>query len=245
MNYIDTWNLYEYGWSRPTSTLDPSGMTITFAAEPLHPRPVTGPVESTFPRFAQGTEPLPGGSWTPKPHYDPTPPVFDPDAVPSGQQADEPCPKGPNPDHYADSDSRVDTKPWKYPNPNYVEGSKHDEGSDCSEQTLRHYTSVVAAQKTRANKETCSKLTWPLFMYSCNDIQRLRDNWDAYAEARRNRENRCFRGGNKGHQLATANAEFQVSFCEYLLRKKGCFGYTPPSEPRHPYHLLATLPTSR
>jgi Novel toxin 16 len=71
--------------------------------------------------------------------------------------------------------------------------------------------------------------------YNCKEMEALKDKWEACTKARRERDYRCFRGGDRDHQIARATAELQVSFGYYYLRKWGCEGYEPKWWENRPY----------
>lgn len=168
---------------------------------PLPPQPIFGPKPPA-------PFPLPPIAGPRPPAARPDPPV-------------EPRPVGPNPDDYpAGYPSK---KPWRCP----------ETQSDCSKNELAHLTAEVNRLCNKPDGEAeypAPSKIWSLW-WSCDAIEDLTHKWERCAEARRNRENRCFRGGDKGHRLQIAQAEYQVSYGYYLLRYWNCPGYGAPEPP--------------
>ena len=215
IRYNNGANLYEYVGDQPVTRVDPAGMWwIILGVEPAIPLdPYFIPETPAFPRI----------------YIPPTEPIFTPPQVPvmpvppgsPNSGPNEPRPVGPNPDHYPPG--YPSNKPWKC----------QKTESDCSEDELANLTSKVnkaCPDHGFVSFPSPSTIWFPMWRNSCGDMEKLKDRWDECAKARRVREHKCFRGGNKGHQLALANAEFQVSYAYYLLRSWPCPGYGPPAD---------------
>jgi len=180
--------------------VDALGMII-FKPMPVVPKPIAPP------------KPV-----APRPHL-PVPPVGSSDPSPGWREA---RPRAPKPsDLPAD---RPFKKPWRCP------GRDGRPDSDCPAETLDRLSGRVNAFCNKpgqpAKYRGCSKI-WPLF-WNCDGIEDLKNKWDECCKARRERELKCFRGGNHGHRWQIVQCEYQVTYCYYLLRLRKCPGYGAP-----------------
>jgi RHS repeat-associated protein len=126
----------------------------------------------------------------------------------------EPRPVGPNPKDFPPD--KPFKKPWKCPQTK----------SDCTVGQLASLTKQVVNScpgKGVVDIDPCTKIFSSI--WTCDSIENLKDKWDKCCDARRKREFRCFRGGDRGHKIQIAQCEYQVSYCYYLLRYWKCSGY--------------------
>jgi hypothetical protein len=139
---------------------------------------------------------------------------------PPWPKPNEPEPTAPDPSDCPGYGTQ--SKPWKYP-------SASRNGSDCSPRSLRQWDDIIKRlcndQRTGTSYPGCSTIN--SVFWSCSDIENLKKKWERCANTKRARENLCFRGGDPGHQLFVAQADYQVSYCYYLLRYWECPGYKP------------------
>jgi RHS repeat-associated protein len=212
LGYVDGMGLACYVESEPIGKVDPDG--TTFGVIQLAPRCLPRPVPQIR-IYVPPPELTP-----PVPILRPIPPVIIVPPKPWPAPT-EPAPTSPR-DYPSVGPQR---KPWLYPN-----GGKNGTGSDCDEATLRAFDKRIKSAcndvATGTTYPGCSNIN-SLF-WSCDDMEKLKDKWKACANARRERENKCFRGGDRTHQEAIANADYQVSYCYYLLRYWECPGYYFP-----------------
>ncbi len=205
-------NLYEYAADNPVVLVDPLGLWIGPCTACLRPTPM--PIIGRPSPILVPQPPVPPPIPFPTPRPLPEPPI-------AGPRPREPKPVGPNPDHYPPGNPS--TKPWKCPETN----------SDCSEKVLAGLTAEVNRLCNRPDQPPKYPAPSKIysFWWSCKALEDLTNKWALCADARRNRENKCFRGGDKGHRIEIAHAEFQVSYGYYLLRYWNCFEYRDPGPP--------------
>jgi len=198
IGYASGINLYEYVGNGPVNSVDPLGLWFGPCTTCLRPTPIV----------ARPTSPL-------KPILVPRPPVPMPMPVDQARPS-EPRPVGPNPNDYRPG--YPSKKPWKCP----------ETRSDCTENQLAHLTSQVERKCPDHGFITLPaprKIWFVAWRYSCEQMEDLKDKWQECAEARREREYTCFRGGDRGHQVQLAQAQYHVQYAYYLLRLWGCPGY--------------------
>ena len=203
IGYWDSSDLYLFQCNQPFACIDPTGLEIIIL--PLRPTPILRPL----PRRSL---PLPDKS----PGF-PLPPFGGPGITPSPAPK-EPCPKGPNPNDYPqDTPFKL---PWK--NPNTVRRDGKPCPSDCTQKQLNELTDNVDKNCKAGKIPNCDKITIGIFAYSCKDLLDIEELWRKCAEARKDREFHCFRGGDRGHRIQIAQAENEAAVCWWRFRKEGC-----------------------
>jgi RHS repeat-associated protein len=214
LGVADAVNLYDFSGSNPINAVDPLGLFWWLLGQQcVIPRPLIEPIAPTFPRIY-----VPG----PRPPFQTPVPIPPPVIIP--RVTVEPRPVGPNPQYFP-ADIPV-ARPWRYPG----DGTRPD--SDCNPDQLNRYNAEVnrnchgIPNPPYTPLPTCSSLAAAFWFCSTLEEARRRNSECAYW--RRRRENICFRGGDRGHRVQLALIEYQLAYCYYRLRARGCPGYGPP-----------------